>query len=371
MPKTKKVKQKAKKMPYPKKSAPQQNRLHSAPAAQTSTITTQRPQVSRGVNKIIVKHREYFATVNTTAASFVVSRFQVNPGNAGMFPWLSTQAAGWERYRFRRLNIEYVPRCSTTQTGTLVISPDYDAADEEPTNEAVACSYADAVSGAPWSPALCKLNSEACAGGTTSKYIRFGGLAANLDVKTYDCASLFICRDGTGAATWGKLWVEYEVELITPHTLPTPWTSTWVGKFPTPIAGSQIFIGNVSGATIEQAGPISLKNASSPANADRLTIDGLIPGMRYLTQLLATSTAAGTVASTVFNNLAGVNETSQILSNWTTTFAGSGKKGVVLESIFQALDTSATIGAALTSTVLAGVQLVMSPIVTDVAWTTL
>lgn len=369
MPKTKAAPKKAMKKPYPKKTPQPRTRFVNAPSAQSCMITTQRPQVSRGVNKIVVKHREYFATVSGTSVAFEAVKFQVNPGNAGMFPWLATQAAGWERYRFRHLNIEYVPRCSTTQNGTVILAPDYDAADETPANESIACSYADAVSGAPWSPVLCKLSAESLGGGMTSKFVRFGALAANLDVKMYDAASLFLCKDSTGAATWGKLWVEYEVELITPHTLPTPWTSTWVGKFPTPISGSQIFIGNVTNAVIDSAGPISLYNALTPANSDRLTIEGLIPGMQYLAQLLVTATGAGTVASTYFTNTYGLLEKNQILTNWTTTFGAAGKKSAVLESVFQALDTTATIGASLTSTVLGGVQLIMSPIKTDSAWT--
>jgi len=52
------------------------------------------------------------------------------------------------------------------------------------------------------------------------KFVRTAGLAANLDVKTYDAGTLFVGTiDGT-AVNWGKLWVEYDITLYTPQLQP-------------------------------------------------------------------------------------------------------------------------------------------------------
>jgi len=49
------------------------------------------------------------------------------------------------------------------------------------------------------------------------RYIRYGNLASNLDVKTYDVGTLFVGTVNTGATLLGEVWVEYEVELSTPQ----------------------------------------------------------------------------------------------------------------------------------------------------------
>jgi hypothetical protein len=48
-------------------------------------------------------------------------------------------------------------------------------------------------------------------------YIRYGNLAANLDIKTYDIGNLFAASQNVAATGFGELYVRYVVELITPQ----------------------------------------------------------------------------------------------------------------------------------------------------------
>lgn len=52
------------------------------------------------------------------------------------------------------------------------------------------------------------------------KYVRTTALAANLDVKTYDAGNFFVCTTDGTAVNWGKLWVEYDVDLYVPQLPP-------------------------------------------------------------------------------------------------------------------------------------------------------
>lgn len=385
MPKTAKSKKRAKaRAPYPKPAKTLSNK-QSAPAAISRSTTTRVPSVTRRDNSVVIKHTEFFETVGTPGPGgpFWVDSFAINPGNPSVFPWLATQAFAWERYRFRKLLFRYIPRVGTGQGGTLVLSPDYDADDDPPPNELVACSYADAVSCVPWQEVVLRCNPEAMLGGMRSKYVRVGALKKNNDIKMYDSLNLFVGRDTANATpvTWGKLWVEYEVELITPHTIPVPMTSTYVGinaagLVPShPVAPETT---SVSGSIIDKAGPISVTDngAVSGTGANGWEISGLVPGARYLVQAIARTAGASpwVYNTSAFTLDSGLQLVSDLIGSYTHTMSGADKRMLMNDSILQATES---VGRLRTnwgtpgSSLLDGAQLIISPIVSDPAFAAL
>lgn len=347
-----------------------------APVAISRNVTTSAPTFKRRKDSVVISHREYFLSVSTlgVAGSFEVTSLQVNPGNPSLFPWLSSQSFGWERYRFNRLSVEYVPRCATTQAGSLILSPDYDAADEPPATEPMACSYADATSSAAWTPVTLRLRKEPMMGGATSKFVRVGALKENLDIKTYDCATLHVCREGAGPnQLWGKLWVDYEVELLTPHTIPTPWTSTYASASQTtPQPSNAPFFGTTTpGAVVEKAGPISISSSNPTVATNLLNIDGLIPGAQYLFQFIAEAAAATTAISSLVPGLTGLTVLNILTGANTWTPPGAGSKAVMYEFLAQAASAAATFAISCTGATIRGGQLIVSPVTPDPAWSLL
>jgi len=161
-------------------------------------------------------HRELVGSVNGSVA-FAVTEYHLNPGIAATFPWLSTQAVGWEQYRFDRLSFEFVTRTATTTLGSVILSPEYDASDLPPANEAAATNAMDAVEDAPWKNITCTLNSAAMYPLGPRKFIRNARLAG--DIRTFDSGTFYLCRvEEAGADPIGKLWVSYDVELSIPQT---------------------------------------------------------------------------------------------------------------------------------------------------------
>lgn len=55
----------------------------------------------------------------------------VSPTNQNMFPWLAALAAGYEKYRFRRLSYFYRSMAPTTANGLVYMAVDYDPSDTD------------------------------------------------------------------------------------------------------------------------------------------------------------------------------------------------------------------------------------------------
>jgi len=84
----------------------------------------------------------------------------------------------------------------------------------------------------------CDLLSRSLNGPYNRHYTRPAALAVNLDVKTYDSGQLHLCTvDGT-AVSWGKLWVDYDIDFFLPQLNPS---------------GSLPLGGSIKGATTQTA----------------------------------------------------------------------------------------------------------------------
>jgi hypothetical protein len=211
----------------------------SAAAAYATGQVGKAPVITMSRDMCRIVHRELIASVTGSTAFTVAQTIALQPGLAASFPWLSIMAQGWEQYRFRKLKYCYYTRTGSNIPGSVMLAPDYDAADAAPATEQIASSYEDVAEDAPWKDIECNLTPSAMLAGKERLFTRSGALAANLDVKTYDAGNLFVCSvDGT-AVNWGKLWVEYDIEFYVPQ-LPATGQLALVG-------------GSIAGATAQTA----------------------------------------------------------------------------------------------------------------------
>lgn len=189
-----------------------------AAAAYSTGQRVREPKISASARSTRIVHRELLTTIIGSVAFANFGSYQVNPGIAATFPWLSTQASGWEQYRFHRLCFEYITRSATTAVGSVILAPDYDALDSAPSSELIATSYRDATEDVPWKDQSCVWDPLAMHPIGPKKYIR-SGLVANADLKTYDVGTQHVCTTGqSGTDAIGKLWVCYDVEFFVPQT---------------------------------------------------------------------------------------------------------------------------------------------------------
>jgi len=230
-----------------------------AAAYATSQRTGQAQIFRNGVDSCRIIHRELVASITGSSAFTVAQALALNPGIAASFPWLSNEAAGWEKYKFNNLKFCYYTRTGSNVPGSMMLAPDYDAADAAPVSEVAASAYEDTEEDAPWKDICCELRGSELMGDMKERYVRNGTLAANQDIKMYDCGNLFACTvDGT-AVNWGKLWVEYDVTLITPHVPPGGFQSAGALQ----AAGGSIAAATPFGAAPVASGPVQLAGAAT------------------------------------------------------------------------------------------------------------
>lgn len=203
----------------------------AAAAAYATGNVGKAPTITMSRDTCRIVHRELVDSVVGTVAFTVAKTLALNPGLAASFPWLSVMAQGWEQYRFRKLKYCYYTRTGSNVPGSVMLAPDYDAADAAPASEQIASAFQDVAEDAPWKDIDCTLTQLSMAGGQSRKFTRSGALAANLDVKSYDSGNMHVCTvDGT-AVNWGKLWVEYDIDFFVPQLPPTGQLALVGGQF--------------------------------------------------------------------------------------------------------------------------------------------
>jgi len=271
---------------------------------------------------------------------FTATSIPIQPGLISVFQWLGTQTGGWEKYWFKKLRAIYIPRCGSNTTGTVVMAPDYDAADPVPTSEVAATSFHGSSDDAPWKTSWVDFDMQR----SKELYLRNGPLAANLDIKTYDFASLYVCTtDATTAGPWGKIILDYTIELYNPQatvavyaggsinagTSGTP--ANPIGVNPTVVNGS--LISSVTGNTV------LLQNLIIGQKYN-LTVNFVGTGLTALSSTFGTSAVAAIINDLV--NAAGTN--------------------ILDESRFTPINTSDTLFLSCTGTTVTGGYISISPV---------
>lgn len=204
----------------------------SAPTAKSTTRRSGIPRLNyRNNGDCAIRHREFVSDINGSVG-FAVTAIALNPGLNGSFPWLSRIAANFESYRFRKLCISFSTESATTATGTVILAVDYDPADSAPTSKTQVLSYRGTVRSSPWSPS-CHDSLPEDLNKRKSYYTRAG--TVNADLALYDVGNLYVCTQGMAGATLvGEIWIDYEVELMTPNTLSAGSGNAIWGKFVMP-----------------------------------------------------------------------------------------------------------------------------------------
>lgn len=191
----------------------------SAPSANGKISRTGGPRMrSKNNGNTVIRHREYVADIAVEEAGFDLQySFGVNPGNHALFPWLSQIATRYETYSIKSLQVIFEPQCGTSSTGTLMLAIDYDSSDSPPTSKSQMMSYKNAVRAPLWFAAS-HISASADLHRLKTNYVLSGVAPEGTDIKTYDVGNLFVAVQSDGASqTAGELYVEYEVELMTPQ----------------------------------------------------------------------------------------------------------------------------------------------------------
>lgn len=203
------------------------------------------PKIAQTRDNCRIMHRELISSVVGSTDFTVQNSFPLNPGMSKTFPWLSSMARSWEQYKFHKLKFCYFTRTGSTTVGSMMMAPDYDAADTAPQSEQIASSYEDVTEDAPWKDIVCNLPPSRLNSNLQRKFLRSGPLGPNLDIKSYDSGNLFVITIDGQNVNWGKLWVEYDVEFFIPQLPPTGIVNVQGGEV---VMGTSISAESIFGA---------------------------------------------------------------------------------------------------------------------------
>nr|URG17122.1 MAG: coat protein [Narnaviridae sp.] len=212
------------KKPTVRKSGHSKGRIqntNSAPrvAAAPVAVSSMQKSMQTTMRSRRIKNSEFIDDL-FPISTFAIQSYVINPGLAESFPWLSTQATNWQQYRFHSLRYRFVTRTGTSTIGSVILSPEYNSADNAPTSERQAMNTMDAVEDVVWKEVSTTLNVAAMFALGPRKQIRSSNIAG--DTTVYDAGVMHACLAFVGAApsnqSVGKLWVDYDVELFVPQT---------------------------------------------------------------------------------------------------------------------------------------------------------
>jgi len=220
--------------------------LMNAPVARNIGVRKLAPRFRSAQGKYVIVNREYVGIVisgaDTATQLYTCQTYPIQPGMPTMFPWLSQVASTHQKYRFTKLVFTYVPVASTATVGRITMVYAVDPLDEMPTSKSELFQYPTSTEGSVWSPMTMNVDCSKA----PLLFTRIG-LIVDSDVKTYDFGQLFIASSNTGVSStvMGEIFVEYELELITPKPAECAAADTsYFGTFAaaTPFGNSIIYL---------------------------------------------------------------------------------------------------------------------------------
>jgi len=205
--------------------------VRAAPVAFATRRSGSAPKMTTTSTGVTVSHRSFLKPV-INSLNFDVQALPCNPGMSGSFPWLCKLARRYEEYRFKKLRYEFRSVAASSESGVIMMSFDYDAADAAPATKAEQAQTIPNTETNVW------MNNDLVVTPEPKwLYVRSGNLSSNLDIKTYDMGNLWLSSAYGNNVTGGELYVEYTVELRKPTDGPEVcgvWTAD-TGAFSAPV----------------------------------------------------------------------------------------------------------------------------------------
>jgi hypothetical protein len=220
------------------KNHPKQQKRSSARGAAGPTVSFRRPRAAPGQQVArtglamatnvpqkrrvqIIEEDEYVGEVYGSVG-FNTTQYSANPGQSSTFAIGSQIASLFNEYEYEMLEFYFTAEVSgyatQGQTGVIILSADYDATDAAPTTKK---NVEDTIPHTePCLPStsvvLLKLDCATMKRGD-AKFVRPGLQPANTDLKTYDCANVYVTTQGNQNTNLiGELHVRYRVKCFEP-----------------------------------------------------------------------------------------------------------------------------------------------------------
>jgi len=172
----------------------------TAPA--TSTVSFSR---SRQKPTVVVKTERLAPALFPAELGPLSFAWQVTPGSSETFPYLSTIASKFAKYRFKKIKFTYSPIVPTSTAGNLSIAFDYESSFNKVKTSADLAQFSNYVSGPIWSPIEINIECDSLWRFTSD---------VESNVELYQLGSLAICTEGyAGGSAFGYMTCAYTCEF--------------------------------------------------------------------------------------------------------------------------------------------------------------
>jgi hypothetical protein len=245
----------------------------------------------------VIDEDEYIGEINGSVL-FTTTAYPMNPGQAATHPWGSRLASLYEEYDYEELEFYYKREVSefatNGQTGKVILSIDYDAADAAPTSKQQVEDTQPHMDGMPCTARISLKADVSLMRKQPSKYVRFGAQQSGTDLRVYDAGNFYISTQGcVNTNVIGELHVKYRVRVKVPVLTPNIVTgnvalhwSTLNCSTASPSNGMALQTGSATGWTIGNAGSGGMI-IYAPAN---------VPG-NYLVSITINNSLGSTISS--------------------------------------------------------------------------
>lgn len=178
-----------------------------------------------GDDGIVVSSKEFVTDIYapSVAGAFQNTTWDLNPGIARSFPWLSQVACNYEEYEFEQLIFTYKSNvtdfvASNGQVGTCLTATQYNANDLPFSSKTEMMHYEGAVDSKTTDNVVSGVECDPTKNsGAPGKYVRAGPPIPGQDLKTYDLGVFNLAVSNAPASfanqALGELWVSYTVRL--------------------------------------------------------------------------------------------------------------------------------------------------------------
>jgi len=186
----------------------------SAPVAIGKRVASRnKPRFLNKNGNVTISHTEFIGNLfsHGTTLLYNSANYVINPGNVGTFPWLSTFASNFDKYKIHKLAVHLVSNQATSTAGRIGVGIDYDSTDPMPADRGEFFNLTHHQETSPWDSLILNIPIK-----PEEKFVNSHTVS---DSKLIDCGQIVVMADqivATGA-NLADVIVEYVVELIQPQ----------------------------------------------------------------------------------------------------------------------------------------------------------
>lgn len=193
------------------------DQTRSAPVAKSKVVVAKQPAMRMTSDGgFELKRRELITTIRNST-NYQVNNgvtglvYRMNPTHGSTLTWLPDVASCYDQYVFKRLELEFVPSCGTSQSGRIGVWFDKNSEDPPPSDTVMLANMGVSVDSPPWTPFRLKVPVD-----DTKRFTQHTGNSN--DAKLVDLGQIgYSTYDGPGSDKIGSLFAEYTVVLYYPQ----------------------------------------------------------------------------------------------------------------------------------------------------------